>query len=249
MLDKFIDGANSYRDAWSFISNNKLWSYMIYPGLISLGVAILLVGGGLWGIESWLHAIELPDWLETVVNWLPAWIETSVILLTEIFLMLFIFKYIVMIVAAPFMGPLSEKVESIITGQPGPKFSVKDMGEDISRALRITLRNLIRELLWVLLIFLVQFIIPGIGSLFATVAIFLVQAYYAGFGNFDPVLERQRFTVQQRVQFMKAHRPLSAGNGSIFLLLSMVPILGWFLGPALGTVAATMDGLEELGKV
>lgn len=249
MLSKFIDGAYSYRDAWNFISKNKLWSYMIYPGLISLGVAILLVGGGLWGLESWLHSVELPSWLQTVVDWIPEWIETGLILVTEIFLMLFIFKYIVMIIAAPFMGPLSEKVESLITGKPAPKFKIKDVGEDISRALRISLRNIIRELLWVLLIFLVQFIIPGIGSLFGTIAIFLVQAYYAGFGNFDPVLERQRYGVKQRVQFMKAHRALGAGNGSVFLLLSMVPVLGWFLGPALGTVAATMDGLEELGKV
>lgn len=247
MLNKFIDGANSYRDAWTFISSHKLWSYMLYPGLISLGVAILLIGGGYWGLNSWLHTVELPSWMETVMNWLPDWIASGVILLTEIFLMLFLFKYIVMIIAAPFMGPLSEKVESIITGAPGPKFSMKEVGEDISRALRISLRNVIRELLWIILIFFVQFIIPGIGSLFATIAIFLVQAYYAGFGNFDPLLERRRYGVKQRVQFMRSNKALTAGNGSIFLLLSMVPVLGWFLGPALGTVAATMDGLEELG--
>lgn len=221
---------------------------MLYPGLISLGVAILLIGGGLWGLESKLDSIELPAWLETVVSWMPSWVETGVILLTEIFLMLFFFKYIVMIIAAPFMGPLSEKVESLITGEPAPKFKIKDIWQDISRAIRISLRNVIRELLWVILIFFMQFLIPGIGSLLATIAIFLVQAYYAGFGNFDPVLERQRYGVKQRVQFMKSHRALGAGNGSIFLLLSFVPILGWFLGPALGTVAATMDGLEELGK-
>ncbi len=222
---------------------------MIYPGLISLGVAILLLTVGVWGLESWLHSIDLPDWLDIAIGWLPDWVETGVILVAEIFLMLFLFKYIVMIIAAPFMGPLSEKVESLITGAPGPSFSMKEVGEDISRAVRISLRNLIRELLWVILIFFVQFIIPGIGSLFATVAMFLVQAYYAGFGNFDPLLERQRYGVKQRVQFMKAHRALGAGNGSVFILLSMVPVLGWFLGPALGTVAATMDGLEELGKV
>jgi len=236
MINKFLAGAASYQDAWAFIKKHQLWSYMIYPGIISLAVAVLMIWGGLWGIETWLHSITLPSWLETVVNWLPAWVEAGVILLTEIFLMLFVFKYIVMIAAAPFMGPLSEKVESIIAGRPAPKFSIASVSQDISRSVRVVLRNLFRELLWILLIFVVQFIIPGIGSLFATIAIFLVQSYYAGFGNFDPVLERQRFNVGQRVQFIRKNRWLSMGNGSIFLIFSMIPVLGWFFGPALGTV-------------
>jgi CysZ protein len=104
------------------------------------------------------------------------------------------------------------------------------------------------ELLWTLLFLLLQ-VIPLVGQILSTVGIFLIQAFYAGFGNFDPVLERQRFKVRDRVRFVRDHRWLTMGNGTIFVLLSLVPIIGWSLGPALGTVAATMDGLEELERV
>jgi CysZ protein len=243
MLSSYFAGISSYGDAWDFVRKHGLWSYMTIPGLISLLVGIGLGMGGWYAAGSLSESITLPDWLSFLDG-----ILVGAIFLVEIIVLLILFKYIVMIVSAPFMGPLSEKVESIITGSPGPKFNMKEVMEDLGRAVRLAVRNLFFELLWTLLFLLLQ-VIPLVGQILSTVGIFLIQAFYAGFGNFDPVLERQRFKVRDRVRFVRDHRWLTMGNGTIFVLLSLVPIIGWSLGPALGTVAATMDGLEELERV
>ena len=159
---------------------------------------------------------------------------------------LIVFKYIALIVSAPFLGPLSEKIESLATGQPAPKFNLKDMTTDMMRAVRISLRNVVRELFWTILFFIVlNLLIPVVGSILYAVAAFMLQAYYAGFGDMDPALERRRYGVRQRVAYVRSHKGLALGNGIVFVLLMLIPVLGWFLAPALGTAAATLDVVKN----
>ncbi|MEZ4687969.1 MAG: EI24 domain-containing protein [Bacteroidia bacterium] len=114
------------------------------------------------------------------------------------------------------------------------------MAVDLARALRISLRNIVRELFWTLVV-IILLGITGVGNLLSPVIIFLIQAYYAGFGDMDPTLERRRYSVRQRVAFVSSHKGLAIGNGAVFVLLMLVPVVGWFLAPALGTAAATLD--------
>ena len=72
--------------------------------------------------------------------------------------------------------------------------------------------------------------------------IFLVQSYYAGFGNFDYYLER-RATVKESVRYIRQKRGLVIGNGAGFMLLLLIPVLGLFLAPVMSTIAATKSAI------
>ncbi len=248
MINNFLKGVSKYQQAIGMVSRHNLWSYVLIPGLISVAIAGLLFASAV------LFSDNIADWMASFYpeNWIGAGAIKGFARLFSfsaiVGLSLFLFKYIVLIVSAPFMGPLSEKVESIKTGRPAPKFSLKTAAIDLSRSLRINLRNLLRELMYTLLLLPLQLFnfIPGLGVLLYAVATFLLQAYYAGFGNMDPTLERRPMRVRERVRFVRANRGLAMGNGSVFLLLVMIPFLGWFLAPAYGTISATLVALERL---
>jgi CysZ protein len=76
------------------------------------------------------------------------------------------------------------------------------------------------------------------------VLIFIIQAYYAGFGNFDYYLERYA-NVSQSKYFVSRNKGLAVGNGAVFLALLLIPIAGLFLAPALATTAATVEGIKR----
>ncbi|MEM6628478.1 MAG: EI24 domain-containing protein [Bacteroidota bacterium] len=266
MFSELTEGVESYRIAIGMLSKYKLWKYVVLPGMISVALAVGLIFATM-GILEYLGELDYtPGWLDRgldgVGGWLSgiSWLEKPIMWLSRISggfakvlsvlistgVLLFLFKYIIMVVIAPFMGMLSEKIESIQTGNPPPKTTVKQFILDIVRGLRIALRNIIRELFYTLVFMLFSGVIPLIGSIISTIAIFWIQAYYAGFGNMDYTLERRRFSVRDSVRFVGTHRGLAVGNGAVFLLIFLIPVIGWFLAPAYGTIAATLTSLKRL---
>ncbi len=244
MIKGFIDGMFSYLGAIRLTSRLGLWGYILAPGLVSvlLGVAIF---GAAWGIGD-----DLGGWLSQYYpeSW---WGRELVHRIANVFgglvviaLGLILFKHLLMALASPFMSFLSEKIEKKLRGAQPAKFSIGKAISDLVRGLTIALRNIIRELLFTLLLLLLG-LIP-LFSPFTTILIFLVQAFYAGFGNMDFTLERH-FQVKGSVRFVRRHRGLAIGNGVVFLLLLLTGI-GFLFALPLGTVAATSETLKRLDK-
>ncbi|MDX2249261.1 MAG: EI24 domain-containing protein [Bacteroidia bacterium] len=243
MIKDITDSISAYGSALGMISQHNLWRYIIIPGLVSMGVMFLLVAGPVvWFANS---SVE-----QTVVNMIP-WegmkgvaegaADVIIFLLTTL-IIFFLGKYIVLAVVSPFMGALSEKVEKIVTGKEVPNDS--NFLVDLIRGIRVSLRNLVRELFFTLMFLLLNFI-PIIGSIAATVLTLGVEAFYAGFGNMDYTLERKRYSVSQSVIFVKQNRGVAIGNGLVFLGLLLIPVLGWFLAPAFATISATVMCLKK----
>lgn len=253
MITRLIHAISDYSDAISLISRHGLWHFVVIPGMLSVLVAGLLVGvpvanfaygGGEAALESFLMGLFPWEWgkeaISAIIEWIPFWLFLMIGLSA---LMFFLGKYLIMVIASPFMGALSEKVEEITTGVK-PK-SDSNFFLDLIRGLRIAVRNLLREILLGLVILLFH-LLPVIGSLIATALTFLIAAYYAGFGNMDFTLERKSFNVQQSVKFVRADRWGTIGNGIGFLVVLFIPVLGWFLAPAYGTVSATQLVLRRM---
>lgn len=242
MISKFIKGGSDYLRAFSFLMKHRLFGYVLISGLISIVLASVIFGAGWYAsddIGGYLSSFYPWEWGASIVHKILNVVSGTAIIAFG----LIIFKYALLICISPFMGPLSTKVETIITNRSQKEaFSIKQMSYEIMRGVRISLRNIVRELSYTLLLLLLGFI-PFL-SIFITPLIFLVQGYYAGFASFDYFLER-RASVKQSVRYNKQHRPMVIGNGSVFLLLLFIPILGWFLAPILGTIAATMTALED----
>ncbi len=239
-----INGAFSYIKAFEIIGRYNLWLYFIAPALVSvvLGIAILGTAYGISGnIGEWL--ISLYPW-----EWGKATLEKIAAVFGAIFVIaigLIIFRQLVIALASPFMSPMSEKIESRMSGHKiEVPFTVRQFFNDLIRGLTIALRNIIRELFFTFLLFLLG-LIP-IFTPFTAILIFLVQAYYAGFGNMDFTLERH-FRVRGSVRFVRRHWGLAIGNGAVFLLLLLTGI-GFLFAIPLGAAAATTETVKRLEK-
>ena len=90
---------------------------------------------------------------------------------------------------SPIMSYMSDSIERQMNDDyVSPKFSIKTMISDLVRSIRINLRNLSKELI-ITIGLLIFSLFPGAAVVTAPL-IFLVQAYYAGFGILDYWMER-----------------------------------------------------------
>jgi CysZ protein len=156
-----------------------------------------------------------------------------------------LYQPVVLILFSPVLGYLSEVTEKRVYGGPSAEFRFRQLMKDILRGVTLSLRNLLRMILLILLAWL-MLIIPIAGALLSAAAIFLVQAYYNGCALTDYTLERKDYTVHQRIRFTRTNRARVTGIGIGFMLVLLIPILGWFIAPAYGTVAATLSTLSVL---
>jgi CysZ protein len=153
-----------------------------------------------------------------------------------------IFKHLVLAFSAPFMGPISERIEIHLTG-------VKSLHQPSSsaqllvRGLRIAIRNILRELLLTIPILLIG-MIPIIG-VFSTILLFFLQSYYAGFGSMDYTLERH-FNYQGSIKFVKRNKGLAIGNGIVFVLFLLIPIVGIIFVMPFSVTAATSETIKKI---
>lgn len=243
MIQSILKGISTYSDAFSHISKHRLWIYILLPGLlcIVLGAAVISFAYGLSDdlgglIDNWWRW----DFGRSVIEKI-AQVFGGILLLA---VGAIVFKQLIMVILSPFMSILSAKVEEQLTGivQEESSFSIGKAFNDIARGLRLAVRNIFRELLATAFLFILG-LIPVLTP-FTTGLIFLIQSYYAGFGNTDYALER-RFGFRDSVRYMKRNRGVTIGNGIIFMLL-FLSVVGFLFALPLGTVAATIQTVNKL---
>jgi len=76
----------------------------------------------------------------------------------------------------------------------------------------------------------------------------LVECYYYGFSMLDYSCERRRMTAAESIYYIGNHRGLAIGNGMVFYLMHILPIIGWVLAPAYAVIAATLSMIEVNAK-
>ena len=243
MIKNIAIGIKAYFGAFGLISKLKLWKFFAVPMLISFVTAIIIFGSA-YGLSD-----NLVDYLSSIfpswnsLSWLKA---TARILigLTIIIFGLIIYKHVILALSAPFMSPVSAKIEAYMAGTKHVHRETSFF-QELGRGIRINLRNLCLELLLTIPILLIGFI-PIIGII-STVLLLLVQAYYAGFGNLDYTLERH-FNYRESVKFVQNHRGLAIGNGLVFILFLFIPIIGVILVLPLSVTAASFVTIEALNN-
>jgi len=224
----------------TILTRYRLWSYAIAPIIVAvvIGLSVLpaayYLGDNLGElIFSWY------DWDvgKEVVDAIKDWIGGVIIAVG----LVFVFKYLILIASSPFMSLLSERMEEEMYGQEESSHSMSSILGDLWRGIRVNLRNLLRELILTVPLTLLSFI-PLVN--FVTVPlIFVVQAYYAGFGNMDYAMERH-YDTHNSVLFVRKNRGLAIGNGAAFLLLFLIPVIGPILCVMLTAPSASYQTLQ-----
>ena len=247
MIKNILKGIKAYAGTFKLIGQLGLWKYFGVPMAISFFTAVA-IGFSAWGLSdnlgSFISKIWFWEWGAETFRTISDFIGALIIIALGIIL----YRHIVMALSAPFMSPVSEKIEKHLFGENHSHRNTSN-AEQLWRGIRINVRNLLMELLLTLPIILIGFI-PVMGII-SSVLLFLVQSYYAGFGNMDYTLERH-FNYSESIKFVKQHRGLAIGNGIVFILFLLIPILGFILVLPLSVTAAstqTVALLKEENKL
>lgn len=242
MIQNILKGIKAYFEALGLISKLNLWKYFTIPMLISL-VTATVIGWTSYSLSdnigAFIAKIWIWDWGKETFTSIGTFLGGAIVVVIGLIL----YKHIVMALSAPFMSPVSEKIEKHLTGKDKEHARITSFKEQLIRGIRISLRNLSREILLTIPILLLG-LIPVIGII-STVLLFLVQSYYAGFGNMDYTLERH-FKYRESINFVKKHKGLAVGNGIIFMLFLLVPFIGAILVLPFSVVSATQVTVKEL---
>lgn len=242
MIKNIIQGIQAYTGALALISRLKLWKYFLVPIIISIITAsiIALSAYGLSdNIGNFLARIWPWDFGKDTFTWISTFIGAIVVIAIGLIL----YKHIIMALSAPFMSPVSEKIEAHLTGIQRHNHRKTSFKEQLWRGIRINIRNLGKELLVTVPLLLLKFI--PVVNIFSIILLFMVQAYYAGFGNMDYTLERH-FNYKDSVKFVKKHRGIAIGNGLVFILFLIIPFIGVILVLPMSVTAASIKTVELL---
>lgn len=245
MLKEIIISIQSYAKAHEFIKKHKLWKWILIPGLLYM---LLFAGGMYFFLKSSNVAIEfillktgVKTWVDSMQDgWLRIlFIIAQVMVWVILFLFYFsLFKFLFLIIGSPVFAYLSEKTEAIMEGKDFP-FNLRQLMKDIWRGVRIALRNLLWQTVYMLSIFLLSFV-PLVGWIAPFVTL-MVECYYFGFSMLDYSSERNKLSASQSIEFIGRHKGLAIGNGLVFYLMHMIPLVGWVLAPSYAVVAATIS--------
>jgi len=242
MINGVLMGIKSYGKAFTLVSELKLWRYLIVPILIALLIfsVIVIPMFFLYSVTKGFLGYWDSETANNVFFEVAHYTEIAMFFIVgKIF-----YKHLAMAILSPVMSPVSTKIETHLYGDTHKHIETTFM-KSLSRGLRINTRNFIREMLLTMLLFLFG-LIPIIG-LASIVLLFIVHAYYAGFSNMDPTLERHH-NYRDSIRFVKKHRGIAIGNGAIFLLCLFIPLVGLIVSYPISFIAASVATLETINK-
>lgn len=244
MIKNIFIALRAYGSSFKLMSQLKLWNYFLVPIGISLLFAAI-IGFTAYGWSDNLAYFLTRLWIwETGRETFFDFAEVLSAIIIVIFGLL-LYKHFVMALSAPFMSPVSEKIEHHLYPELCNSITHRDTtnAAQLYRGVRINVRNLSYELLLTIPLLILS-LIPVVGILFWVIA-FLVQSYYAGFGNMDYTLERH-FKYKESIKFVKSYRGYAIGNGIVFNAMLLIPVIGIILVLPVSVTAASRSTLELL---
>jgi len=252
-INLFWKGLKSYRQAFTFLLKNKLFYFFLFPiafnfliyfsGLSVLNEFRLLTSQYFESFFESFGASE--DWWILFLN---KFFSISIWLISKVFFF-YIFSlfggYLTIIFLSPVFTYLSEKTASIQKCRIY-NFKFTQFIKDIFRAIIISARNILVQLVMVFVLFLIGFV-PVIGWGISIFGNLLIVSYFYGFSFLDYTNERHQLSIKESVKIVRRKKGLAIGLGLVFYLCFFIPLLGGLISSFLAiisVVAATIS-LEE----
>jgi CysZ protein len=245
LLKEIVTAIESYFRAHRFINKNGLWKWILIPGIL---YTLLFVLGMyfFWtssdAVITYIsHRLGIDRWLHRQGSQLLSFVFLMGEIMIRIIMVLFyfsLFKYLFLIIGSPVFAYLSEKTESIMEGKDFP-FSFKQLLQDIYRGIKLALRNMVWQTVYAISLLILSFF-PVIGWITPLITLF-VECYYYGFSMLDYSCERHKLSPSESIRFIGKHKGLAIGNGMVFYLMHLLPVVGWVLAPSYAVVAATIS--------
>ena len=242
----FFAGLRAYGEVPRTLFRHRLWPFLLLPSTLSV-----ILTFGVLGLTVWA-TMELGPWLEGRLEFSWAWVERLVavgaqllVLCAAMVAFVFLHKRLILIFLAPLLGKLAERTLERTEPESG-LIDPLPFWPSVRRGIGVNLSHVFRELALTLFLLVGGLFLPGIGSVLTTPLIFLIQARYLGSGLADFPLEHRRFNARESLAFTSRRKALMTGLGTGYLLLMLIPVVGWALAPTFGTVAGTLLASREL---
>ncbi|MBV0933231.1 sulfate transporter CysZ [Marinobacterium weihaiense] len=211
--------------------------------LVPLIVNVLLFIGAIWFLIE-----QFSVWVDYWLGFLPQWADFlywafwPVFALLVLVLVYYGFSIVANLIAAPFNGFLSEKVETQLRGEPVTDEGWGELLAMIPRSLARELHKLAYYLPRLLLVFAITFI--PVVNLVAPLLWFLFGAWMMSIQYCDYPMDNNKVSFGQMRQLMKTRRVTSIGFGGLVQLGMLIPVVNLILMPA-AVVGATIFWVEE----
>lgn len=215
----------------------RLWGYVAIPILVNFIVGVALYAGLLffgWDSVAYLMG-SLTHWIDSLITNLPKWLSILDYLIIGIGWLLrlllvvglllltgFVLVQFGVLLGAPWYGQLSEQLEELRAGQ----LHIVEVGivRDIGRAILFELKKLVLAV-GVGIVLLLLNLVPGIGTLAATVGGFALATTLVCLDFMDAPLERRRLRFREKLRVVFRSLPASASFSWVCLALVSVPLL------------------------
>lgn len=230
-------------DAHLFIRKHKFQKYLLISGIVCLllfSISIKLLLTGIDYIDN-LYSEKIVHYLQYIIKLEPDDIKKGIVAVFWLIKKAIdankdaIFSGFFMILGTPFFSFISSKTEEFSTGKSYPfKWSI--FIKEIKRGIALSFKNTVKQL-WLILMITLIGLVPLV-SIITPLLTFVVQAYYNGILMTDYTLERHGYTIKESVTLYKKLKPEMFAIGLGFMFLLLIPVLGWFLAPVYGLVAA-----------
>lgn len=236
VVTRVFEGFKSYSQGLRLIRDHKLYPYIILPSTVSLFSGLFVLAATYY-ISASVFLSLASGVTGSFGSALAVILRIGAVVLA-VFLYIILYRAISAVAVMPFMGPLLNQLETILIGKP----IVVTFWTDFKNALKgiwIGLRYTILGLLTLI------FTIP-LGP-FQFLILVPVQSYLMGRSIFDYLLEKEAETFKERRKLAEPFRPEILGLGLAYFLVTLIPVIGAFIGPvaALAGVAKIYYGKKE----
>ena len=247
-LSRFLQGSYIPLKAMIFFTQNKaFWRYISIPVIINFFIYIVFF------IFFWNYLLPLSDifkitsepgtwyaWALDGYNWLVGF--TTV--LTMLAISSFSFIYVLLIIEAPFLALLSERIEKELYGNEFDTAGWKNMARSLILGLKNSAILGAITLFWTAIFFVGNFILPGISTILGI----LVIGYYYGISFLVYSAELRMLPYAELRKLVRGNRMEVLGLGTICYLIILIPFIAVVFLP-IAVVSGTMLYNEYIDKV
>lgn len=213
------------------------WRLMLQPGVKRFILMPLLINFLIIGTAFYYIYQQINDVINWTLSYLPSWLHWltylmwPLIFISTLVFFGYFFTTLANIIAAPFNGMLSSKLESILTNTTPDDDSWETLAKDFVRSFQREFQNLayyIPRLIGILLLFFV----PIIGQIVAPILLFLFNAWMMSIQYNDYAFDNNRISFPTMKNRLKKDRFNNLIFGSCINIFTMIPIVNLFIMPA-----------------
>ena len=238
-----LSGPQYLREGLTLVLSPGLRLFVLLPLLINL---VLFVGL----IYFAGHQFRL--WVDTLMPTLPSWLSFLNYVLWPLFVVLvalmvfFTFTMLANIIAAPFNGFLSEKVEAVVRGADNaPPFSWGELVAMVPRTLAREMRKLGYFLPRAIALLILSFI--PVLNLIAAPLWLIFGIWMMAIQYIDYPADNHKLGWNEMLAWLREKRWQSMSFGGVVYLVLLIPVVNILMMPA-AVAGATLFWVRERGE-